>query len=396
MERQWGRIAIIVLVLGAISGIGAFIGSRALEAGVEVPEQAQPDEQAQEAPSGIDAVIASMPLEQKVAQLFVITPEAITGVGLQSAAGDATREAMQEHPVGGFIFFSDNLYDPTQVKEMLTNMQSYSKEICGQPIFLAIDEEGGQVSRIGGKEGFGVDNVGNASDIGATGDASAALTAARTIGSYLTELGFNANFAPVADIANNPESATMALRSFGSEEGVVTEMVRAEVEGFLSTGVLPCAKHFPGIGGAVGDSETGSIYSDKSFEDMAVEELKPFRAAMQSGVPMIMVGHIVCSGAGDTLPASVSSSVVTGVLRERLGYDGIVITDALNMGAIADVAPSSELGVMALKAGCDMILMPGDFEACYQGVLDAVKSGDIPESRIDESLARILDAKQGL
>lgn len=343
----------------------------------------------------IDETLSGMTLEQKVAQLFIVRPEAITGVGVAVSAGDATRDALASMPVGGLVYFADNLVDEQQTREMLANTRAYAEEVTGLPPFLCVDEEGGTVSRVGGNEGFSIANVGDMRDVGATGDDQRAYDVALTIGGYLTDLGFNVDFAPDADIANNPDSDTMALRSFGTSADVVSPMVAAQVRGFADAGILCAAKHFPGIGGAMGDSHDSQIYSEKTADDMAAEELKPFEAAIAEGVPFVMVGHLSCPAiTGDNDPASVSPEIVTGLLRERLGYDGIVVTDSLGMGAVSG-APESEVGVLALEAGVDVLLMPADLEATYQGVLDAVASGRLSEDRIDESVRRVLAVKLG-
>lgn len=339
-------------------------------------------------------VIDGMTLEQKAAQLFVVTPEAITGVDTATLATEATRAALEAYPVGGIVYFQKNLVNEQQTRDMLANTQAYAREVTGLPAFLCIDEEGGTVSRIGGNPGFAVANVGNMCDVGALGDAEYARNIAANIGSYLRDLGFTVDFAPDADIANNPASDTMALRSFGSSADAVSPMVKAQVEGFLSSDMLCAAKHFPGIGGAEGDSHDTSIYSSKTVDEMAQEELLPFQAAMEADVPFIMVGHLSTPQAtGNDLPASVSPAIVNDLLRDRLGYDGIVITDSLAMGAVCELYAPYEIGVAALEAGVDMVLMPADFPAAYQGVLDAVASGRLSEERIDSSLERIVRAK---
>lgn len=335
-----------------------------------------------------------MTLEQKAAQLFVVTPEAITGVDTATLATEATRAALEAYPVGGIVYFQKNLVNEQQTRDMLANTQTYAREVTGLPAFLCVDEEGGTVSRIGGNPGFAVTNVGDMCDVGALGDTDYARNIAANIGSYLRDLGFNVDFAPDADIANNPASDTMALRSFGSSAAAVSPMVKAQVEGFLSSDMLCAAKHFPGIGGAEGDSHDTSIYSSKTVDEMAQEELLPFQAAMEADVPFIMVGHLSTPQAtGNDLPASVSSAIVTDLLRDRLGYDGIVITDSLAMGAVNERYAPSEADVAALEAGVDMVLMPADLVSAYQGVLDAVASGRLSEERIDDSLERIVRTK---
>ncbi|MDM8270503.1 glycoside hydrolase family 3 protein [Thermophilibacter provencensis] len=351
----------------------------------------QPDP---EAPvSEVDEKVASMTLEQKVAQLFIVRPEAVTGVSVQTAAGDATRTALEQMPVGGICYFAANLLDTDQTREMLSNTMRYGEEISGLPMFLCVDEEGGTVSRVGGNPGFGVDNVGDMCDVGATGDTEYAYEVAKHIGTYLEYLGFNVDFAPDADIANNP-NGTMGRRSFGATADVVAPMVAAQVRGFADGGVLCSAKHFPGIGGAAGDSHDGRIYSEKTLDEIRAEELRPFEAAIEEDVPFVMVGHLsVPNITGDNDPASMSSEIVTDLLRNDLGFQGLIITDSMGMGAATDSLPAERLGVEPLKAGVDIVLMPADLQAAYQGVLDAVASGELTEERIDESVRRIVKTK---
>lgn len=349
-----------------------------------------------DAADGVEEVVSKLTLEQRVAQLFVIKPEDIVDVGIVVAAGDATKEAIHEYPVGGICYFGQNLEDPDQTRTMLANVEQYSEDEVGLPMLLCVDEEGGTVARIAGNSAFGVSNVGNMSDIGATGDTDQARDAAQTMASYLLDLGFNVDFAPVADIVNGT-STTMAYRSFGSTADVVAPMVEAQVEGFLDEGIGCCAKHFPGIGAAEGDSETEPINTDKTLDEMRSEELVPFQRAIEAGVPMVMVGHLSCPNVTNSdEPASLSATLVSDVLREELGFGGVSITDSLSMGAITSKYGAAEAAVAALEAGEDMILLPDDFQTAYQGVLDAVASGRLDEDRIDESVRRVVELKQKL
>ncbi|WP_455137691.1 glycoside hydrolase family 3 protein [Thermophilibacter sp.] len=353
----------------------------------------QPASPADELSARVDEKIAALSLEQKVWQLFVVRPEAVTGVSTQTAAGEATRAALAERPVGGIVYFAANLLDADQTRSMLANTAAFGEEVTGLPLFLGVDEEGGTVSRVGGNPGFGVDNVGNMRDVGATGDAEHAREVASHIGDYLTYLGFNVDFAPDADIASNPDGE-MGLRAFGSTADAVCPMVAAQVKGFTEAGIICCAKHFPGIGGALGDSHDARIYSEKTADELRAEELLPFESAIEAGVPMVMVGHLSLPEiTGDDDPASVSPEVVTGLLRDGLGYDGVVITDSMGMGAATSSLPTERLAVEALLAGVDLVLMPADLDAAHQGVIDAVATGELTEERLDESLRRVLRLK---
>ena len=340
--------------------------------------------------------VSAMTLEQKVAQLFIVTPEALVkGVSQVTQAGDMTREGVAAHPVGGIVYFAQNLLDPEQTTTMLANVKQFYADSGNVAPFVAVDEEGGTVVRVAGNEAFGVQDVGDASALGSAGDTEAAKRAAEQIADYLVPLGFNLDFAPVADVVNPLRSDTMGLRSFSSDAAVAADLVRAEVEGFRDKKMLCCAKHFPGIGAAAGDSHEGAITIEATNEELETVDLVPFRAANEAGVPMIMVGHVnLPNVVGDGVPASLNSAIVQGILRDSLGYTGVVVTDSLSMGAITNYYTPAEAAVAALKAGCDIPLMPERFDEAYQGVLDAVQAGELTEERLDESLIRILSAKQ--
>lgn len=340
--------------------------------------------------------VAELTLEQKVAQLFIVRPESITGVDVATQAGPATEEALATYPVGGIAYFQQNLIDPDQTRTMLANSQAYAQEAVGLPLFTCVDEEGGTVSRIGGNPGFAIQNVGDMAAVGAAGDTAQAEDVARTIGTYLRDLGFNVDFAPDADICGDPATDVMALRSFGTDPQAVASMVAAQVDGFASAGMLCSAKHFPGIGGVMGDSHEGAIVSEKSLDELRADELVPFEAAIKADVPFIMVGHLSLPNAtGTDTPASINPAIVTDLLRTELGYGNLIITDSMGMGAVGDVTPD-QVGVAALEAGVDLVLMPADFPAAYEGVLDAVRDGRLTEDRIDESVQRIVKTKLSL
>lgn len=355
-----------------------------------------PEAAAVAARAAVDERIGAMTLEQKVAQLFIVTPEALVeGVSQVTQAGDMTREGVTAHPVGGIVYFAQNLLDPEQTTTMLANVKQFYADAGNAAPFIAVDEEGGTVVRVADNEAFGAQDVGDASALGSAGDTEAAKRAAEQIADYLMPLGFNLDFAPVADVVDPLRSDTMGLRSFSSDAAVAADMVRAEVEGFRDKKMLCCAKHFPGIGAAAGDSHEGAITIEATNEELETVDLVPFRAAIEAGVPMIMVGHVSLPNiVGDSTPAPLSSAVVQGMLRDSLGYTGIIVTDSLSMGAITDYYTPAEAAVAALKAGCDIPLMPERLDEAYQGVLSAVQEGELTEERLDESLTRILTAKQ--
>lgn len=335
----------------------------------------------------INAAIEVMPLEDKVAGLFIVTPESITGVGTAVQAGEGTKDALAKWAVGGIIYFGKNIRSEEQLKEMIANTSLYSR----YPLFIAVDEEGGSVSRIA--EAKLAENVGSAKEIGATEDVAAAYSAGSSIAAYLTPFGFNLDFAPVADVAN-VEGSIIGDRSYGSDPDKVAEMVASMVAGLEENGVSACLKHFPGIGSTTEDTHEGMANTERTAEEFRAEEFTVFSAGIEAGADFVMVSHLaVPVFTGDNTPASLSEQVVTDILRKELGFNGVIITDAMNMGAITEYYEADQAAIMALRAGCDMILMPDDFEAAYNGVLEAVQNGIISEERINDSLRRIYRIK---
>ncbi len=342
----------------------------------------------------VEKLLAGMDLKQKVAQMFMVTPEALTGYSKVTAAGEVTKQCFIRYPVGGVIYMAGNLIDTEQTRIMLSNMQDYSVEYLGFPVFLGVDEEGGTVARIAGNRAFGVEDVGNISEIGASGNCDLAYQAGSTIGAYLSALGFNLDFAPVADVWSNKKNTVVKYRSPGSDPELVRDMVIAQIEGFKEQGILCAVKHFPGHGSTVGDSHNGAAVVERTLQELFECDLIPFKGAVQAGVPFVMVGHLsLPKVVEEDVPAVFSKEIITDILRGELGFCGIVITDALDMGAVTDYYSSAQAAVMAVAAGADMLLMPEDFVAAYEGVLNAVQRGELTQERIDESVRRILKVK---
>lgn len=341
--------------------------------------------------------LSDMTVEQKVAQLFIVTPESLTGVGVATAAGDTTRAALEAYPVGGLCYFGQNITGNQQLRDMLANTREMGCAAgAGIAPFLTIDEEGGPlVARVANSGHFDVEHFSNMADIGASGDVTHAAYVGATIGSYLHDIGFNVDFAPDADVLTNPDNTVIGPRSFGSDPQLVADMVAAEVDAMLDTGVLPCIKHFPGHGDTAGDSHTGAVYAERSRVDIEACEFLPFISGIEAGCPLVMVGHIETPNfAADGLPASLSKVMMTDVLRDQLGFDGLIVSDSFAMGAITENYTPADAAVRYFQAGGDMLLMPENLEEAYNGVLSAVQSGDISLERLDESLARILALKE--
>ncbi len=355
---------------------------------VEAPEETPAsEEEKSQLDIIVDNTIDAMPLSDKVAGLFIITPEALTGADVATKAGETTKDKLHEYAVGGLIYFKQNIKSKDQLTEMISTTRSYSM----YPLFIAVDEEGGSISRVA--ESGLVNNVGNMKAIGETGDTAKAKEAGSTIASYLSEYGFDLDFAPVADVILDGNTA-IGERSFGSNAGEVSSMVAAYTEGLEENGVSACLKHFPGLGSVEEDTHDGMVVSEKTQEDFETTDFLSFQAGIDAGAEFVMVSHLSVPGiVGDNTPSSVSGKMINDVLRSELGFDGVVITDAMDMGAITEYYTADEAAVKALQAGADMILMPEDFELAYQGVLDAVENGTLSEERINESLRRIFRVK---
>lgn len=342
----------------------------------------------------LEAYIQSMSLEEKVGQLFYVTIGNLESPELErsnqytelSERGKST--LYQYHP-GGVILMGGNIQTDSQVSVLTATLQENS-EI---PLFIGVDEEGGTVSRLGNAGGISMENVGSMREIGDTGNPVQAYETGEILADGLVSFGFNMDFAPVADVLTNSNNYEIGPRSFGSDASLTAAMVSAEVQGLQAHGVSAVAKHFPGHGGVIGNSHNNLQYVETSIEELRQVEFLPFQAAIQSDTDAILISHLVLTAIEPEQPSTLSQSIVTGLLRDELGYEGVVITDSFQMGSITENYSQSEAAVLAVQAGCDMVLMPVEYSACYQGVLEAVRNGTISEEQIDEACFRILAAK---
>lgn len=343
----------------------------------EDPVATEEEDQADPYLAAAQAALAEMTLEEKVWQLFIVRPEALT------ETGEAVTQASQitkDYPVGGVMLSTGNLVDETQTKSLTEGLLAQASV----PLFVAVDEEGGRVARVGNTLGIVVlEDMYTYREEGT----ETAYANALTLGSMLRDLGFNLDFAPVADVWTNPANTVIGTRAYSSDPKEAAELVAAAVQGFADSGIACSVKHFPGHGDTQEDSHDGVAYLDRSLEDWWSCEALPFAAGIQAGADMVMVGHITMSAVDSQYPASLSPEVVTGLLREEMGFDGVVVTDGMEMGAIVDYY-GADAAVLAIEAGCDLVLLPMDAEASAQAVLEQV-----PEERIDESVLRILTLK---
>lgn len=337
----------------------------------------------------------NMTLEEKIGQMFIVCPKALNvSKNAETAqAVDTVTEVMRENlekfPVGGIAVFGKNITGAEQLPRFISDLQSNSK----YPLFIAVDEEGGRVARIANSDFFNVASYKSMEDIGKSGDASKAEEVGRQIGSYLKELGFNLDFAPVADTNTNPQNIVIGDRSYGSDPALVARMVSAQLDGMHDSGIMGTLKHFPGHGDTKDDTHSGYVSIEKTWDELKECELVPFITALPKA-DMVMVSHITAVNVtSDKLPTSMSETMITGKLRNELGYDGVIITDAMAMGAVADNYTSAEAAVTAVKAGVDIVLMPQNLDEAFNGVMNAVTDGEISMERLDESVLRILKMK---
>lgn len=262
-------------------------------------------------------------------------------------------------------------------------------------MIVAVDEEGGAVARLANHEAFSLPKYTSARDIGKTGDPEQARQMGRTIGGYLRFYGFNLDFAPVADVDSNPANPVIGRRAYSTDAQQTAQMVAAAVEGFHEAGMLCTVKHFPGHGDTGQDSHYGTATSYKTWEEMKAMEMLPFEAGIAAGADVVMTAHITTPNATtDGLPASLSYTMITERLRGELGFQGVIVTDALEMNAIKKHFTPAESAVAALRAGVDVLLMPSDLRAAFDGVVQAVEDGTLSEERLNESVRRILTLKQ--
>ena len=331
-----------------------------------------------------EELLAGMSLREKLCQLMIVRPEVLTGESPFTAAGETTRLALEQYPVGGLIYSVDNLVTQEQTREMIENTQSYSKI----PLIISADEEGGNVGRLMYKLGTTfIHSMYSYKDMGE----DTAYQNALTIGTDMVSCLFNTDFAPVADVWTNPANTVIGDRAYSDEFGQASELVAAAVRGFTESGVICCVKHFPGHGDTSTDTHEGAAVVDKSLEELRAGEFLPFEAGIEAGVDMVMVGHITVTAVDDE-PATISHEVITGLLREELGWDGVVVTDSLDMGALAGYE-IGEVCVKYLEAGGDIMLGIPDLAAALTALETAVTEGRLTEQRIDESALRVLMLK---
>lgn len=337
-----------------------------------VPEEKDYTPKLSDDPLGelVDKLLQDMSVEEMVAGMFMVTPEALTGVQTVVQAGDGTKDALAEKPVGGIVYSAKNFKSKEQFQEMLENTKGFSK----YPLFMAVTAECGTESS------FGIADTKKASELTDTDAAGEAYTVvAQTLASY----GINMDFAPVAEIVSSDGDSSLQGRTFGSDAAAVAPLVSASVQALQENGVSAVIQKFPGAG-------TGQ----KSLEELKNSEFIIYEAAILNGADCIMVSNMGSKGLDASgTPNALSGAVITDVLRGSLGFDGVVITDALDEESITQGYTPAEAAVAAITAGADVLYRTADFDEAYAGVLQAIEDGKITKERIRESLVRIYRVK---
>ena len=345
-------------------------------------EKTEPEDPVQ---TRAEEILRGMSLQEKVDQMFLITPEKLTGVSVVVQAGDSTKAALKEHPVGGLVYFSQNLESAEQTTSMIQSVQEYSRI----PLLIAVDEEGGDVARVAGS--LGTTRFEPMYRYRTQGTETARQNA-RTIGQDISRFGFNTDFAPVADVWSNHNNTVIGERAYSDDFTEAASLVPEAVRGFHDAGIICCLKHFPGHGDTNEDSHSQAAFTDKSPDEMTAQEWTVFKAGIDAETDMVMIGHVTATQIDD-VPATVSSKLVNDILRGQMGFTGVVITDSLQMGAVTQQYNSGELAVKAVQAGVDMLLEPADFKQAEQSLTEAVQSGAVSEERVNASVQRILEMK---
>lgn len=344
--------------------------------------------------SEAEMLLQTLSLHEKVCQMFMVTPEQVNGCDMVTSSDETYRSGLAEFPVGGIVLFEKNLETSEQTSQLLADSQDISRESCGVGLFTAIDEEGGTVARAANK--LGTTSFYGMRTYGDTCDTESARSIGRTIGADIGALGFNVDFAPVADVNINGLNE-LGSRIFSSDPDVVSQMVTAFVGGIHESGVCATLKHFPGLGAEDGNTHYDrSVTLDRSVDDLRQTEFVPFSGGIAAGADFVMVGHQKITGIGDDLPCDLSYTAVTVLLRGELGFEGLAVTDSQQMNTISGVYGSGDAAVRAISAGIDIVLMPQDLRTAVDTVEQAVQSGELPQSRIDESVLRILEKKYEL
>lgn len=348
-------------------------------------------------------ILQDMTLEEKVGQLFVTyaygrTADTAHPKNQEEFGVDTPAQVVQKYHLGGIIHFTwtDSLHDPVQIAELSNGLQEAAVDSgAGVPLLISTDQEQGQVTRIGEPATQFPGNMA----LGAGRSPEDAERAAAITGQELRAMGLNLDFAPSGDVNVNPSNPVIGVRSFSSDPALAAQLTAAQVRGYEDSAgpgetVSGSVKHFPGHGDTNQDSHTSLPVIEHDRQQWEQLDAPPFREAIGAGTDAVMSAHIVVPKLDDSgEPSTLSPNVLTGMLRDELGFQGVIITDSLQMEGVRQEHPDAEIPVLALKAGADLLLMPKDLQTAIDGVIGAVRSGELSEQRIDESVQRVLALK---
>lgn len=337
----------------------------------------------------IKEVLEAMTLEEKVAQVFMVAFRKDEKGSPILRLDQRIKEVLAQYPVGGVVLFSENIDTLEQTLDLIQSFQEESRI----PLFIGVDEEGGKVSRLHTSGKIPATKLPGNAVIGQAGDPDLAYGIGKLLGEELGAMGFTLNFAPVADVNTNPQNPVIGNRSFGEDPQLVAEMVGAMVRGLQDQNISAVLKHYPGHGDTAQDTHREATSVSHDLERLKTVEFLPFAEGIAQGADGVMTAHIqVPQVTGNQLPATLSKELM-GLLRNTLGHEKLIFTDALDMAAISNHWSSREAAVMAFEAGADVLLMPVSLPEAYEGLLEAVKTGRIPEERLEASVTRILSVK---
>ena len=331
----------------------------------------------------VNETLAQMSLDEKIGQMIMVFYRA-------SEMDNTLKSALEDVQPGGFILFSENFTTYENTLKLVKEIKSYVKI----PMFISIDEEGGNVQRLTSLQGHSVTDIPYMYNLGLKNDEELSYNVGKVIAEELKVFGVNMDFAPVIDVYSNPNNTVIGKRSFGTTAEVVSKLGISLAKGLEDNGVIPVYKHFPGHGNTAVDSHEALPIVDKTKEALLDLDLIPFINAIENDASVIMIGHLaVPSITGDNTPASLSKVLITDFLKNELGFNGLVITDALEMKALTNYYSENEICAKAVEAGVDILLMPSSSRTCLKSVQDGIKNGTISEERIDESVKKILRLK---
>lgn len=389
-------ILAVLLIIGMICGMKILIDSRKEDDIMQV-EPSKTEQKEEQINNLVLEMLKRMSLEQKVGQMLVIR-------NLNTEMTPELEEDLMALQPGGYIVFNENITtlagtkqfidDSREVIEQAGTVVMDDETIVKIPVLMSVDQEGGLVQRLQAITDETPEFVPAMAEIGASGSLDKAYEVGRLLAEECKSVGLNVDFAPVVDIFSNPENTVIGERAFGSDKDTVAKMAVKVAQGLSDGGVVPVYKHFPGHGDTVADSHFALPVVSKSLEELEQNELYPFRKAIEAGAEMMMVAHIALPNiTGDNTPASLSPMIISEVLRGRLGFKGIVVTDGLDMGALTENYSNAEIAVKAVEAGADLLLTPVSPLEARDAILTAVRDGVLSEERIDESVGRILRMK---